>query len=204
MKGVNGLKWIVNRLVDDFIKLDIIEEGKKDNYLYGAEFLIMKIAGIIILSVIGILSHKYIETVVFYATFNSLRKYTNGYHSINPRLCILESIITYSLISFVLSEILVDYIHVLHFITFISLFIIYVLSPVNSDSIMLDENEIEEHKEIIKYVLFLDLVILAMFVNFRIKPSFVVFFDLAILLDLLLVLIGKMAKSGKELSDEKY
>lgn len=201
-KELNNLEWISNKLVDAFVELGIIEKEKKDNYLYGAEFLFMKIIGIIIMGVIGILTHKIIETIVFIITFNSLRKYTNGYHSEKPLFCIIESVITYLLICLVLSEFLINYIYPLHIITLISLFIIYVLSPVNSDSIMLNKNEIKEHKENIKYIILIDLVVLAIFVNFKMNLGLVVFFDLAILLDLLLVLIGLIInmKGG---SDEK-
>ncbi len=202
MEELNYLEWITNRLIDNFIDLGIIEKDKRDNYLYGAEFLIMKVVGVIIMATIGILSHKYIETVVFYVSFSCLRNYTNGYHSKKLRLCIVESMITYSLICFILSEVLRDYIYPLHFMTFISLFIIYALSPVNSDIIMLDENEIKEHKENIKYILLIDLVILAIFVNFQIKLNLVVFFDVAILLDLLLIILEKII-TRKEVSDEK-
>lgn len=149
----------------------------------------------------------YIETIVFYIVFNSLRKYTNGYHSKRPMICIMESIITYLLICLVISNILEHYIYPLHFITLISMLMIYVLSPVNSDIIMLDEKELKElkeHKEHIKYILLIDLLILAIFVNFQIKSDLVVFFNLAILLDLFLLIIAKIMKGLKEVNDGKY
>lgn len=196
------MQWIAIRSVDNFVKLGIIEKEKKDNYLYGAEFLFMKVIGILIMAIIGILTHKEIETIVFYITFNSLRKYTNGYHSKNWILCIIESVISYLLICLVLSKVLIYYIYPLHFITFVSFFIIYVLSPVNSESIMLNESEIKEHKETIKYIILTDFIILAMLVNIKVKSELSIFFDLAVLPDLLLVLVGIIVnlKGG---SDEK-
>ena len=198
------MRQIAIRLAETLIVLGIIEEDKKDNYIYGVEFLIMKVIGISIIGIIGILTQKYIETIVFYFTFNGLRKYTNGYHSKNALFCVLESMIVYWMICIVVGETLEKYICPLHMITFFSMFMIYVLSPINTDSIMLDESEMKEHKESIKYVLLIDLLVLMIFINFQIKVNLVVFFDLAILLDLLLIFVEMVLNKRKEKNNERH
>lgn len=197
------MQQIAIQLAEKFVCMGIIEEDKKDNYIYGIEFLIMKMVGISIMGIIGIVTQKPIETIVFYITFNSLRKYTNGYHSEKALLCVFESIIVYWLICTVVGKVLEEYIDLLHLMTFLSMIMIYILSPVNTESIMLDESEIKEHKKNIKQVLLIDLLILAMFINFQIKVDLIVFFDLAILLDLLLVLVGIVLNKRKEKNDER-
>ncbi len=192
------MQKVANILAKELISNDFISEDKKNNYTYGIEFVIMKIIGIAIIFITAGITGKYIETIVFYIVFNSLRKYTNGYHAKNPITCIIASFITLCFIFVVLSSFLISYIYYLHFTTFIAIFMIYSLSPVNSDMIMLSKKEIEEHKQKIKYILIVYLIALSVFVNFEIENATVVFFDLAIVLDLLLVVIGRIIYKGEK------
>ncbi len=183
---------LVIKIVNRLIFLGLIEKDDKDIYYYQVEMLILKIIGILLIIGIGISTKKYIETIIFYITFSWLRAYTNGYHSKNYKVCLIQSGIAYTLICNVISLVFVQNLSLFHFITLISMIVIYALSPVNSDSIMLSEKEIIKHKEILKYIFIIYLMILAMFINFKVKSEFVAFFEIAIIFDMLLVLIGKI------------
>lgn len=64
-----------------------------------------------------------------------------------------------------------------HFISIASIIVIYVLAPVNSNSIMLSEEEIKKHKEVLKYILVIYLIMLLMFIDFRIENEIVAFLE---------------------------
>ncbi len=183
---------LVDLLVNTLLDLKLIDEEKKENYQYAVEFFIIKVLGILVISTIGILTKKYLETIVFYGAFSTLRAYTNGYHSKAYKLCLLESAIVYVLICTIISKIAIQFLNILHLISMFAMLIIYVLSPVNTEEICLSDDEVKEHQLIIKYILILYCIILFFFINFKVKHEVVAFFEIAIILDMLLVLIGKM------------
>lgn len=198
------MKWLASKLVDQFIHLEIIDEKNKNNYIYGTEFLIMKLLGILVITSIGVLTHQFIGIFVFYIVFHNLRKYTNGYHSKKAYICVLETIAICTLICVGISSILMNYSYLLHFITIFSMLVIYMLAPVNSENITLSRNEMKEHREKIKYILLIDLIVLVNFFIFEVKLNLVVFFDLAIQLDLVLIIVGLVINKRKEAKYEKH
>lgn len=135
----------------------------------------MIVLGLILISAIWILTKKYIETIVFYFTFSWLRFYTNVYHSKNYKACLSQSAVLYILICKVISLLFIKYVIVFHFITLVSMDITYALSPVNSESIVLNKKEITKYKDIVKYILITYFIILAIFINFKGKSEIVVF-----------------------------
>ncbi len=192
MKGIECLNKLALKTVHRLINVGLIEKDDEVIYLYQVEVLFLKIIGILLIAIVGVFAEKYIETIVFYITFSSLRAYTNGYHSKNYIICLAESAITYILICQVVSVIFMKNLLLLHSLTFIAMIVIYALSPVNSDEIMLSKKEIAEHKQTLKYILIIYLLIVMMVVNFKVTSEIVVFFEIAILFDMVLVVIGKI------------
>ncbi len=183
---------IAEKLLNKLLEFELISLDKKDNYLYGIEMILMKIFSIFIIGIIAIITKKYVETVVFYFTFTSLRAYTNGYHSKYYWACLIESAIVYLCICFLISPFVMNYLTYSYCVTMIAMILIFLLSPVNSENIMLDAKEINEHKEIIKYILIIDGLFLFMFINYRVYFEIVAFFELAIILDALLIIIARI------------
>ncbi len=186
------MQKVVSKLVSRLIKLEIVEKEDEAIYQYQAEILLIKIVSILLISLIGVLEEKYIETIVFYTTFSILRRYTNGYHAKNFMICLLESAISYIIICKFLSIIIINNLYISYILTLFSMVIIFILSPVNSDSIMLNKKEIRKHKEITGYILIIYFLIILACINFKIKHVIVSFFQLAILFDMVLVVIGKI------------
>ncbi len=174
------------------LEFELISVEKKDNYQYGIEMLLMKILSIVVIGIIAIMTKKYMETIIFYFTFKSLRTYTNGYHSKYYWSCLIESAVVYIFICMILSSFVMKYLIQSYFVTMIAIILILLLSPINSDSIMLDDKEIKKHKEIIKYILIVDSLILFMFINYKVKLEIVAFFELAIILDLILIIVARI------------
>ncbi len=183
---------LVNKIVNALVEYGIIKKDKTDDYKYGVEVLFIKILGFLTICIVGIITKKYIETLVFYFTFTWLRTYTNGYHSKNYITCLVASASLYTLICTIISVLLSKYIFMLNLISYIAMLIIYILSPLNTVDIMLREHELIKHKKIIKFLLLIYSVILFMFINFKVENTIVMFFDIAIILDMLLLIVGKI------------
>ncbi len=192
MKGIECLDKLALKTVNRLKDFGLIGKDDEAIYLYQVEVLFLKIIGILLIAIVGVLTEKCIETIVFYITFSSLRAYTNGYHSKNYMICLAESAMTYILICQVISVIFIKNLLLLHSLTFIAMIVIYAFSPVNSDDIMLSKKEIVKHREILKYILIIYLLIMMMFINFKVTSEIVVFFEIAILFDMVLVVIGKI------------
>ncbi len=194
----------VEFLGNKLLEFDIISADKKDNYLYGIEMLLMKVLGIIVISIIAIITKKYIETIVFYITFKSLRAYTNGYHSKYYWACLIESAAVYIFICLVASPLVMKYLYESYFVTGISMILIFIIAPVNSENIMLDDEEIQNHKERIKYILIIDSIVWFAFINFKVYSDIVAFFELGIILDSVLLIVSKVFNLVQHIKINKF
>ncbi len=184
-------------LVDKLLELDLISSEKKDNYLYGVEVFIMKILGITIFALIAMLTKTYAETAVFYVTFKSLRAYTNGYHSKYYWACLIESAVVYLFICFIGSPFVMEHMNEFYFITGIAMVVIFIAAPINSESMMFDEEEIATHKKIIRVLLVIDSIFLFIFIQYKVTLAIVSFFEVAIILDAVLLVVEKGKQNVK-------
>ncbi|MDO4772781.1 MAG: accessory gene regulator B family protein [Bacillota bacterium] len=183
---------IIFKIVHRLINSGLIEKSDEAVYSYRVEVLLLKLVGILLIGTIGVLSKKYLETFVFYLAFSRLRAYTNGYHSKNYALCLLQSAFAYILICEVFFECFIKILPLSHLITFISMAVIYALAPVNSDAINLSKKEIVKHRKMIKKILIIYSVFLPALIHFKAGLGLVVYFEMAIMFDMLLVVVGKV------------
>lgn len=58
-----------------------INENERDLYSYGAFLLISNAMTLVTALLIGFVSHRFVETLVFITSFVMLRSFTGGYHS---------------------------------------------------------------------------------------------------------------------------
>lgn len=192
MRGMICLNKVIFKIVHRLINSGLIEKSDEAVYSYQVEMLLLKLGGILLIGTIGVLSKKYLETFVFYLAFSRLRTYTNGYHSKNYVLCLLQSAFAYVLICEVLSEFFIKTMPLSHPITFISIAVIYALAPVNSNAVNLSKKEIAKHREMIKKILIIYSVFLLALIHFKAGFGFVVYFEMAIIFDMLLLVVGKL------------
>ncbi len=185
------MEKLVIKLVDGLYENKLIGEEQRDNYLYGVEFLVMKIIGIIVLGIIAVLMGRYIETLVFYLTFAWLRKFTNGYHAKNYKLCMVESAVVYFLICQFNGIIMKD-LNTSYLVTLGCMPFIYFLSPVQSSSINFSKEEYRDHQGATFFLLGIYALWLFVFFYFGVRQDFIAFFESAIFLDLILVVIGRI------------
>ncbi len=192
MDNTTYLERLVFLIVKRMEDLNIIDSSSRELYLYQVEVFILKITGILVLAIIGICTANIMETIIFYITFSALRSYTHGYHANHYIICLLQSSIIYMLICQVFSVIVMQQTLLFDGVTLVSLGIIFMLSAVNSDSVMLTDEETARHKHTIKYILITYMVIALMCITLNIPYRIVAFFDMAIVLNMCLVVIGKL------------
>lgn len=74
-------------IADFFIRQKVVPEEQREVYEYGFELSISSVIGIIIVLVIGLISSKFWESIVFYIVFCFTRLFTGGFHAPNHLLC---------------------------------------------------------------------------------------------------------------------
>ncbi|MBR6983489.1 MAG: accessory gene regulator B family protein [Ruminococcus sp.] len=68
-------------IAEHLVNKKIVPPEFKEIYQYGSELIISTIFSIIMILIVGILSGRFIECIVFYIVFCLLRRNTGGYHA---------------------------------------------------------------------------------------------------------------------------
>lgn len=87
------------KITDKLVLKKIVSDDMADIYIYGFELLISFFFSTIGILIIGIILGRFLQTLMFLATFILLRSFTGGYHANTYAVC---SIVTFSLFGIVL------------------------------------------------------------------------------------------------------
>lgn len=149
MKEVFLLITYLSRKLTDFLcSKSIIDSSKKEIYQYGYEVFISGLTGIIIALIIGILSSRIIDAIIFLVYFIPLRQLCGGFHADSYLKCnivftaVFTAILTcsffipvkFSLISVIICSIF----------TFITMLL---FSPVENPNKPLDNDQIAKNRK---------------------------------------------------------
>ena len=85
-----------------FIAHGIIPENEKEVYSYSFEILFSTIINFLALLIISIISHTFLETMLYILGFVPLRQITGGYHAKNHVRCFLILMFSYTLFLIIL------------------------------------------------------------------------------------------------------
>lgn len=69
-----------------------------DIYIYGIELVISSVVGTSLIILTGILTHTFIECLIYMVVFSFIRIYTGGYHCMTYLKCNIVTIISYILV----------------------------------------------------------------------------------------------------------
>ena len=83
------LRRLSERMVEQFIKKEIISDAKKPVYIYGCELLFSTAFAVFSIISIGLLTGHFIQTFIFLLAFMPIRTVANGYHASSYRNCFL-------------------------------------------------------------------------------------------------------------------
>lgn len=87
------------KITDKLVLKKIVSDDMADIYIYGFELLISFCFSTIGVLIIGIILGRFLQTLMFLATFILLRSFTGGYHANTYAVC---SLVTFSLFGVVL------------------------------------------------------------------------------------------------------
>lgn len=190
-------------LTDCLIQNEIAPDSSREEYVYGLEVMIGKIANYSTLLLIAILSKTLVPSMFFMIVFFSLRGRTGGFHAKTPLQCYMGTIVIYLLIIYVMVPLIVGKIWIYAGILVLSWIIIWLFAPVNHPDLDLDNQEIEECKKSVKWLLLLITLCMAAAVILDIRTVCIAYGVVGVGMDTILICIAKILKQevknyGKE------
>ncbi len=124
---------LINKITDFYIKKSYISEDKREIYSYGFKLIIADIINFSIVMLLGVISGKFLESIVFLITLCGVRQFSGGFHAKTFWMCRLSMIVTFLcviIISHFLSETACYNIINIGIINGISVIVIAALAPV--------------------------------------------------------------------------
>lgn len=132
---------------------------KEDNeetlelYEYAIYIVLSAILHIVTIIILGVCFEMLIESIVFYGSFISIRKFAGGYHAKNPTFCYLFSVISSVSILYLinyLSNISSIYLTLTFFLlVMICVILIIIISPIDNDNKTMNYKEKKVYKKIV-------------------------------------------------------
>ena len=137
------MELVTSKILQGMLKNQYIEEEDLEIYEYGLQILFLKLIHTCSIFIIGLLLGIVKEIVIFMICYSLLRTYTGGFHAKTSMRCIFISLMMVLFIWITLYRISDDVMFVGNIISSI---VILLNSPVISDDVMAEEDEIEHNK----------------------------------------------------------
>lgn len=140
------MEYLANILTNKLVKMQIIKEEDKELYVYGFWQGVIIIFNFATVVIVGLLFHMLWQSLVFMASYGLLRPVSGGYHSRTQQNCYILSIV---LIITVLCAIkwLPWSIWTSLIILLASIYLVFLLAPVEDENKPLDELEQRVYKK---------------------------------------------------------
>ncbi len=135
------MNLISNKLVNKLIEYNLIKSEDKEIYTYGIKQMLFLSLNILTILILGIVSNKAFEIILFMITYIPIRIYAGGYHAKNHIRCYIFSILMLIVIIYILNITLDINTILTTFIVIISSIIISVLAPIEDINRSLDNEE---------------------------------------------------------------
>lgn len=159
---------ISSKNVEILIKHSLVENEDKELYLYGFFILLSQILYFIIVITIGILFKVIFESIIFYITFQFIRRYAGGYHAKTETRCeILSTLSILCCIVLIKLSKMYDIRIALLSISLVFAALIFILCPLDTPEKPLSDKEYKYFRKISWVVL--SLIIIGIIVSFYFK-----------------------------------
>lgn len=163
---------ISSKIVEILIKHSLVENEEKELYLYGFFILLSQILYFIIVITIGILFNVIFESIIFYITFQFIRRYAGGYHAKTETRCdILSTLSILCCIVLIKLSKMYDIRIALLSISLVFAVLIFILCPLDTPEKPLNDKEYKYFRKISWIIL--SLIIIAIIVSFYFKFNIV-------------------------------
>lgn len=121
------------RLSKVMLSKGYITDEEKDIYIYGSFMMISQMLLLIWTCILGGIFNCFFEAIIFYVTFQLIRKYAGGYHASTETKCeILSALSVLICIIAIKISNLYDFYNILFIFAIISTVIIFVLCPLDT------------------------------------------------------------------------
>lgn len=159
-----------NKFAKYILEKFILQQGTSDSdkivYLYGLSAGITILENIVITLILGYIFGNLIQTMIFLLSYIPLRSYAGGYHAKTEQVCFIFSTLLIIVVELFFSIFFrFNYVELMGFVI-ISIFLIVINSPFESEKKSLSNGERKFYKRTVKVVLGLEsIVILICVVN---------------------------------------
>lgn len=152
---------LLDRLVNSMREHGIVKDD--DSYeivRFGAEILIMKMFFLLITILVGFLTSRLIEIIIFMLAFQPLRMYCGGYHAKTKISCAISSVLMMISVIILSKVVPITILPILSVIAIvISSVIILFFAPLGSTNKPLDEDEKSVYKKRARFILIIILIV---------------------------------------------
>lgn len=142
-------------------------------YEYAIYITLSGLFHVLTVLVLGMCFNMIVESLVFYGSFVSIRKFAGGYHAKTPSRCYLFSVFVSTMILCLIKTVYYFYslnlVISLIIIELICTLLIYVVAPLESDNKPLDDDEITIYKKIVRWIVVLFFISSTVFACFEVK-----------------------------------
>ena len=159
---------ISSKIVEILVKHSLVENEDKELYLYGFFILLSQILYFIIVITIGILFNVIFESIIFYITFQFIRRYAGGYHAKTETRCeILSTLSILCCIVLIKLSKMYDIRIALLSVSLVFAVLIFILCPLDTPEKPLNDKEYKYFRKISWIIL--SLIIIAIIVSLYFK-----------------------------------
>lgn len=124
------------------LKEKVVEYSNQELFSYAAYCLLFGMLPIFIILVLGFTCGMVYEGIIMLIPYMLIRKFSGGYHLNSPTVCLICSSLLLSLALALVKFIsCTNHLHLFSLATSISVVILYILSPIDSDARRLSERE---------------------------------------------------------------
>ncbi len=189
------------RLTDKLLSNGTIGDEDKELYIYGLFMLLSQLLFFIIACIFGLILNCIIESIIFYISFQFIRKYAGGYHASTEARC--ETLSTLSILACIavirLSK-FYDFQTVLLLITILSAVCIFVFCPLDTPEKPLSDKEFKYFRKVSWIILFVNVAVIAVSYVFKFQMVLVPC-CLSLILESVLLVAGKVKRVSKKNND---
>ena len=191
---------ICEKVVSLGIKRGTIPGEQKNEYVYGMNMLFNISANIISMIIIGIITHKLWECIVFCIVYKTVRKYTGGFHFESAFRCYISSCIMY-LAAIEIMVYIPFKVYEISAMVWVSAIVIWGLSPVEAVNKPLDgcERQVFKKRARLNIAIILTTYMVSLFINNEL--AYII--GIGIIFVMLFAIIGKIKLIAVTESKEK-
>jgi accessory gene regulator B len=134
-------------------------EDEKEVVIYGLEAILSNSVNLLVMIIIGCISHNLLETVIYLLCFCSIRVLAGGFHANTYLTCLLSSVCIYSFIVGINFYVSMKYNIVLIIMAAVSYIAILGLAPILNGKRTFSTEEIRTIKKKVKLILAIELFV---------------------------------------------